>query len=102
MTEEEKQAIDKLKADITIFNFPEDRIILKIIENQQKELEDMREELQMYVDIEENFDTVYMKAVADFKDKIREKFLEAKGLYERGVQPQAQYTMKLLRELLEE
>ena len=40
------------------------------------------------------------------KDKIREKidgkFREAKGLYERGVQPQAQYTMKLLRDLEEQ
>lgn len=33
------------------------------------------------------------------KAKTEEKFLEAKGLYERGVQPQAQYTMKLLRDL---
>jgi len=33
------------------------------------------------------------------KAKIEEKFLEAKGLHERGVQPQAQYTMKLLRDL---
>ena len=37
------------------------------------------------------------------KDKITEKidikFREAEGLYERGVQPQAQYTMKLLRDL---
>lgn len=33
------------------------------------------------------------------KEKIDSKFKEAKGLYERGVQPQAQYTMKLLRDL---
>ena len=33
------------------------------------------------------------------KAKIEEKFLEAKGLYERGVQLQAQYTMKILRDL---
>lgn len=40
------------------------------------------------------------------KDKIREKidtkFRNAKGLWERGVQPQAQYTMKLLRDLEQE
>ena len=33
------------------------------------------------------------------KEEIDGKFKEAKGLYERGVQPQAQYTMKLLRDL---
>ena len=33
------------------------------------------------------------------KEEINGKFKEAKGLYERGVQPQAQYTMKLLRDL---
>ena len=36
------------------------------------------------------------------KEKIDGKFREAKGLYERGVQPQAQYTMKLLRDLEEQ
>lgn len=33
------------------------------------------------------------------EEEIDGKFKEAKGLYERGVQPQAQYTMKLLRDL---
>lgn len=36
------------------------------------------------------------------KEKIDSKFKEAKGLYERGVQPQAQFTMKLLRDLEKE
>ena len=52
-------------------------------------------------------ETAYWEGRADEKkeweDKIKaeieKKFLEAKGLYERGVQPQAQYTMKLLRDL---
>lgn len=33
------------------------------------------------------------------EEEIDGKFKEAKGLYERGVQPQAQHTMKLLRDL---
>lgn len=36
------------------------------------------------------------------QEKIDSKFKEAKGLYERGVQPQAQFTMKLLRDLEKE
>ena len=86
MNKEEKQAIKDLKNIVTdledaesgaIISLQQDeidslKIIAELIEQQQKEIEDMREELQMYVDIEENFDTVYMKAVADFKDKIKE------------------------------
>jgi len=36
------------------------------------------------------------------QEKIDSKFKEAKGLYERGVQPQAQFTIKLLRDLEKE
>lgn len=36
------------------------------------------------------------------REKIDNKFKEAKGLYKNGVQPQAQYTMKLLRDLEQE
>ncbi len=77
------------------------KILQKIIKKQQKEIEELKKDneyqwehrCKMAIELDNNVVS---------KDKIREKFLEAKGLYERGVQPQAQYTMKLLQELLEE
>lgn len=44
MTEEEKKGIENLKANIKIFNFPEDKIILKIIEKQQKEIDKLKKD----------------------------------------------------------
>ena len=101
--------------------------ILNLIEKQFKEIEELKEDNQRYKriasqkldDIEEfrknecehrcirNAEVLELKEYYQenytpndkIKAKIEEKFLEAKGLYERGVQPQAQYTMKLLRDL---
>lgn len=62
-----------------------------------KELEDVRPE--MLNDKAKRLYEANHRIKEKIKAKIEEKFLEAKGLYERGVQPQAQYTMKLLRDL---
>ena len=105
MNEEEKKAIKYIKE---FKNETKERvgnkstmvknlnILLNLIDKQKKEIEDMREELQMYVDtnIEENFDMVYMKAVADFKDKIRKIIKEvSNGTYDAKI---------ILEQLLEE
>jgi len=118
MNEEEKQAIETVKQYKKCFVFETVHeesgerlndysnaieIVLSLIEKQQQEIEDMREELQMYVDIEENFDTVYMKAVADFKGKIRAKIEELEELKEQYFEKQIiQGRIDLLKELLKE
>lgn len=89
MSEEEKKAIANL-IDLVKFwkknNFENsnDEIILNLIDKQQKEIEIWKETENDYEhelarkdeEIEElrkeNFDIVYMQAIADFKEKIRE------------------------------
>lgn len=69
MTEEEKKAIKYFKALDKLTFEPYLSILLNLIEKQQKEIEVLREE---------NFDTIYMKAIADYKSKIR-KILQIEG-----------------------
>lgn len=81
----------KLEEDGTI-----DEILIKI-KQQQKEIEVLREE---------NFDTIYMKAVADFKDKIREKIKEIENIetdkITREEYNRIEFAIEILLELLEE
>ena len=67
MSEEEKKAIETLEIEGTENNYLEVKILLNLVGKQQKEIEDMREELQMYVDIGNNDLHNYIS-----KDKIRE------------------------------
>lgn len=50
------------------------------LKNRIKELEKENEELK-----EENFDQVYMKAIADYKDKIRNKIEELEEILEYAI-----------------
>ena len=109
MSDEEKKAIESLieiREFANLSSYKDTKInqlnaidtILNLIEKQSKEIEELKEKnefLNWYFENQkENF--IHKDKI---KAKIEEKFLEAKGLYERGVQPQAQYTMKLLRDL---
>jgi len=67
VSEEEKKAIETLEIEGTENNYLEVKILLNLVGKQQKEIEDMREELQMYVDIGNNDLHNYIS-----KDKIRE------------------------------
>ena len=73
MTEEELKAIELLKEDIDyresdLAEYNEtkysnaERTIINLVNKQQKEIEELRKE---------NFDTVYMQAIADYKSKIK-------------------------------
>ena len=70
---------------------------------ENKELKEENNELEVINKIQEYRISVIDERELISKSKVKEeidgKFKEAKGLYERGVQPQAQYTMKLLRDL---
>lgn len=70
---------------------------------EKKELKEKNNELEVINKIQEYRISVIDERELISKSKVKEeidgKFKEAKGLYERGVQPQAQYTMKLLRDL---
>ena len=107
MSEEEKQAIEYWQyiRDTQIYDGYKGHVysvvLLNLINKQQKEIEQLNE-IKQQICNEELITKYYVKENFISKDKIRKKFLEAKGLYERGVHPQAQYTMKLLQELLEE
>ena len=71
--------------------------------SENKELKEKNNELEVINKIQEYRISVIDERELISKSKVKEeidgKFKEAKGLYERGVQPQAQYTMKLLRDL---
>ena len=113
LSDEEKQAIEGLKGSqkwirqqIRLGNLPDYnqghyadiQIVLNLIEKQSKEIEELKEEqCCMTTCLRKDKEKLFLED--KIKAKIEEKFLEAKGLYERGVQPQAQYTMKLLRDL---
>lgn len=62
------------------------------IEQQQKEIEELKKE---------NFDTVYIQAIENYKTKIREKIKELSKTqaYKVGLE---EYTIKILNELLED
>lgn len=96
MTKEERKAIEYFKALNKLTFEPYLSILLNLIEKQQKEIEVLREE---------NFDTIYMKAVADFKDKIRAeiKELEEMKLTKGDIFfKMRDYAVLILNELLEE
>lgn len=100
MSEEEKQAIKE--CDI-IFMCLEDmmseesandyrlsyRIMKDIINNQQKEIEELRKE---------NFDIVYIQAIENYKDKIREKIKEIENEHTGSTKN----ALSVLQELLDE
>lgn len=98
MSDEEKKAIEELWHFDCAYN-REIKIVLNLIEKQSKEIEELKRYEEGYKLLSYSLDN-YTKN-DKIKAKIERKFLEAKGLYERGVQPQAQYTMKLLRDLEE-
>ena len=63
------------------------KLLIELVEKQSKEIEELNY-------IKRCFDYCVEQKNKKWEDKIKakieEKFLEAKGLYERGVQPQAQ------------
>ena len=81
MSEEEKKAIELLKNKNTeyYYRFIDVRdavnTLLNLTEKQQKEIEEMREELQIYVDVQNNDIHNYIS-----KDKIRERIKEARKI----------------------
>ena len=107
MSEEEKKAIEIVKGitEDDLLNYwygPEEpynaiQTVLNLLDKQQKEIEVLREE---------NFDTVYMKAVADFKDKIREKIKELEQIQNTALTGTTieimDYKITILKQLLEE
>lgn len=74
-----------------------DLIETLIAEN--KELKEKIKEINEEYSAEQKYEMKNTIPKSKAKEKIDGKFKEAKELYERGVQPQAQYTMKLLRDL---
>ena len=111
LSDKEKKAIERAEFLIKIDTYLEKEMLtnlLNLIEKQSKEIEELKDKNKKLKDKAKEL--IFEKqeltsALLDstpndkIKAKIEEKFLEAKGLYERGVQPQAQYTMKLLRDL---
>ena len=76
----------------------------KAVRNLTARYKETKQELESVKEIyytQKEIETNYIKK-SKVKEKIDSKFKEAKGLYERGVQPQAQFTMKLLRDLEKE
>ena len=92
---------DKIKEILGIEEDIDNEKLLSLLQTIVDENVRLEEIEDRKVQIEYN--NVFNKGVKSVENKIKakieEKFLEAKGLYERGVQPQAQYTMKLLRDL---
>ena len=61
MNEEERQALESLRKNRGV-SFEQADIISNLINKQQKEIEELKKE---------NFDTVYIQAIENYKDKIR-------------------------------
>lgn len=131
MNEEEKQAIESLRKNRGV-SFAQADIISNLIDKQQKEIEEMQEELQMYVDtnvmkeklekeIEELKsqnneivkelkprvridDTEYIERNFISKDKIRAKIKEYEKIDKEEYAKQGNFEIEisLLNELLEE
>lgn len=108
LSDEEKEALRNFKSEYEtcdhyssdlIIELDDAEILLNLIDKQSKEIEGLKEDNKKKSIVIIEYQDLYEKLVDKIKAKIEEKFLEAKGLYERGVQPQAQYTMKLLRDL---
>ena len=103
MSEEEKKAIESLRKNRGV-SFAQADIISNLIDKQQKEIEEMREELQMYVDTNLMKQRVIQEILSDnwvSKDKIREKIKEySNDKYEFLVARENIIT--ILNELLEE
>ena len=66
---------------------------------ENKELKEKIKEINEEYNAEQKHEMENTIPKSKVEEEIDGKFKEAKGLYERGVQPQAQYTMKLLRDL---
>lgn len=133
MNEEEKRAIEWLK-NATFFSAriyaPS---ILNLIEKQRKEIEELKKPKYLYnantgeitrienekgidknkieelsAEIEElkkeNFDTVYIQAIENYKAKIREKIREISSytIHDKEEERQQDYAIERLKELLEE
>ena len=105
MSEEEKEAIDKLKRSANYFVMPiyETTIILNLIEKQQKEIENLKELMahkngytkQLEEDLFENASNYVVS-----KDKIREKIKELDEKWH--VLYRDSEVKDILKELLEE
>lgn len=110
MSEEEKKVIEILKNQIEqvklIAHYGEGytyiivrhiEILLNLIDKLQKENETLKEE---------NFDQVYMKAIADYKEKIRNKIKDLDLIDEyygpNGWESEREYAKDILKELLKE
>ena len=96
-SEEEQKAIKTAKcirAGVPVQTCDDDYIVLlNIIEKQQKEIEEMREELQMYVDVQNNDIHNYIS-----KDKIKEKIKKAKEINWHTPKLVIEYFEELLEE----
>lgn len=94
---EEKEVIEELKRIIKYSDFCDNigtgqiEILLNYIDKLQKENETLKEE---------NFDQVYMKAIADYKDKIREVLKDIYFYY--GQDNDTFLVDKIRKELLDE
>lgn len=99
LEEKEKKAIENLihhRDDWAV------DIVLKLIKTfiaENKELKEKIKEINEEYNAEQKHEMENTIPKSKVEEEIDGKFKEAKGLYERGVQPQAQYTMKLLRDL---
>ena len=74
-------------------------ILISTLIAENKELKEKIKEINEEYNAEQKHEMENTIPKSKVKEEIDGKFKEAKGLYERGVQPQAQYTMKLLRDL---
>ena len=106
LEEKEKKAIEYLKLvakERTLIPLCDDiKILLNLVETliaENKELKEKIKEINEEYNAEQKHEMENTIPKSKAKEEINGKFKEAKGLYERGVQPQAQYTMKLLRDL---
>ena len=109
MSKKEKKAVETLKdlastiyyGDMNFIESDDLKIILKLIEKQQKEIEELKkdnnhqweERCRLTFDIEKNFIS---------KDKIREKIKELENVSCAECIESAEEDIKLLQELLEE
>ena len=99
----EEQIIKNIKEIIQWSDHNTYKIALQGILDLYNKEKEKNKELEVINKIQEYRISVIDERELISKSKVKEeidgKFKEAKGLYERGVQPQAQYTMKLLRDL---
>lgn len=102
--QEKLKIIESLCTDDCINKSTVIQPLIYAIENLIARYKETKQELESVKEIyytQKEIETNYIPK-SKVKEKIDSKFKEAKGLYERGVQPQAQFTMKLLRDLEKE